>query len=236
MRTVVAGCCVALLIGGLSVTMVSPAAAQNLVVNGDFEADTDLWVTWPGYVSPQSAGNPANITGWTGTVGSGHGINPVVPNGAGDAPFRDNGNNLTSVAFLQGTAFIEQTITGLVVGQEYVMSMDFNARNCCGDPLDHPIGTLSVNGTVVASTTELFPAPGGIIPVGGEEPWYSYVSDPFPAPAESLTLRIDTTPAAGGDTTMLVDNVSVQLVPEPSSALLALLGLFGLMKCRPRRK
>jgi MYXO-CTERM domain-containing protein len=223
---------VALLAAGLALSTASPTWAANLVTNGDFETDADLFVTWPGYVA--NGANPANITGWTG--GGGHGINPVAPGGDGDAPFRDNGDNTTSVAFLQGTSFIEQTVTGLIVGEQYIFSADFNARNCCGDPLDVPIGTVSVNGEIVASSTELFPPPGGVIPVGGENPWHDVTLDPFEATVESLTLRIDATPAAGGDTTLLVDNVTLELVPEPSAALLALLGLVGLTRLRPRRQ
>jgi MYXO-CTERM domain-containing protein len=231
MKTIVTGCCVVLLLTGMALSVASPALAQNLVVNGDFETDTDLFVTWPGYVA--NGENPAEITGWTGE--GGRGINPVVPGGPDDAPFRDNGNNTTSVAFLQGASAIEQTISGLTTGGEYVFGMDFNARNCCGDPVGMPIGTILVNGEVVGSSADLFPEPGAIPAVGGQEPWY-HVDIPFAAPAESLTLRIASTPAVPGtDATMLVDNVSV-VIPEPSSALLALLGLFGLVRCRPRRK
>ena len=43
-------------------------------------------------------------------------------------PFNDNGNNRTGVAFMQGTAQIEQEVSGLTVGKEYVLSLDFNAQ------------------------------------------------------------------------------------------------------------
>ncbi len=201
-------------------TLASPGWAANLVVNGDFETDTALWTVWPGYVA--AGANPANITGWTGE--GGRGINPVVPNGPTDAPFRDNGNNTTSVAFLQGTAYIEQTVSGLTVGSKYLLGLDFNARNCCGD---FPVGSILLNGLPIANQN--------IVPVGGSNPWYHAETD-FVAPLSALTLRIAAAPQAGGDATMIVDNVSLQLIPEPSSALLSLLGLLGLVSCRRRSK
>lgn len=203
-------------------------AAPN-VVNGDFEADPGLWTVWPGY-SGQNGVNPANITGWTGE--GGRGINPVVPGGPNDAPFRDNGNNTTHVAFLQGVSYIEQTIGGFSVGSDYTLGLDFNARNCCGGAL--PLATVKLNGIVAGSSTALFPPPGGVIPVGGTNPWY-HADIEFTAPVDTITLRIESAPAAGGDSTLIVDNITMQLVPEPSSGLLALAGLAGLAGFRRRR-
>jgi hypothetical protein len=211
-------------------TCSAPLWAAPNVVNGDFEADTGLWVVWPGYVSGAAGDlvNPANITGWTGS--GGHGINPVVPNGPTDAPFRDNGDNTSSVAFLQGVSSIEQTVSGFVVGQPYVLSLDFNARNCCGD---FPIGTIFLNGIQAGSSTDLFPDPGSIIPVGGTNAWYS-AEIAFDAPTTEITVRIEAMPGAGGDATMLVDNVAFTLVPEPASSVLGLLGMLGLLAARRR--
>ena len=201
----------------------SPAAAQT-VVNGDFETDPDLFVTWPGYTA--NGANPAQITGWTGMGGVG--INPVVPGGAGDAPFRDNGDNSTSVGFIQGAASIEQDISGFTIGQDYVLSLDFNARNCCGDM---PIAMVELDGVVVASSEDIFPPTGAVPPVGGEEPWYHADVD-FVAADSTITLLIRSGPAAAGDATFLVDNVSI--VPEPATGLLAMGGLLSLLLLRRR--
>ena len=218
-----AGCCVVALIAML--TFVAPGWAANLVINGDFETDTALWTTWPGYAA--AGANPANITGWTGE--GGRGINPVVPNGPTDAPFRDNGDNATSVAFLQGTAYIQQTI-GLTVGSKYYLSLDYNVRNCCsaaGQPLDSAVGTILLNDVPIARAD--------ITPVGGNNPWY-HAETEFVSPWDAVTLKIATAPKAGGDTTMLVDNVTLRLVPEPSSALLSLVSLLGLFHSRRRSR
>jgi hypothetical protein len=206
---------------------VGPLGAQT-VVNGDFEADLGAWVTWPGYAA--NGANPAEITGWTGT--GGRGINPVVPDGAGDKPFRDNGNNTTAIAFLQGTSSIQQTVSGFVVGQPYVLSLDFNSRDCCGDS---PIGEIYLNDILAGSSEGLFPPPGVVPPVGGANPWYHADID-FDAPVDTITLRIAARPGAGGtgDATLLVDNVHFTLVPEPTSGVLGLLSVLGLLVARRR--
>ncbi len=233
MKRVTVGWLVAAMMVLFAAVLTTPGFAQNLVVNGDFETDTELFVTWPGYVG--SGANPTTISGWT-TVG-GAGINPVVPGAPTDAPFRDNGDNTTSVAFLQGISSIEQTVTGLIVGQPYQLTMDFNARNCCGDPVPTPVAEILVDGKIVANSEGLFPG-GGVPAVGGNNPWYSFEPGDlaFLASAESLTLKVQTRPLVEGtDTTLLVDNVAITLVPEPSTALLGLIGLLGLARCRPRK-
>ena len=85
------------------------------MINGDFSANAAQYVVWPGYNSGTGAPgtNPANPTGWTSTGGVG--INPVTPTGAGQDPFND-GTNTTPFAFLQGTATLDQDITGFQIG------------------------------------------------------------------------------------------------------------------------
>src|SRR5690606_2604874 len=119
---------------------------------------------------------------------------------------------------------IEQTVSGFNIGQDYILSLDFNSRNCCGD---FPIGTITLNGILAGSTVALFPAPGSIPAVGDGNDWYHADID-FTAPTSDIVLRITTAPGAGGDSTMLVDNVSFRAVPEPTSAALLLAGVLGL--------
>jgi hypothetical protein len=195
--------------------------AEPMVVNGDFEMDTVGYSVWPGYVGGGGV-NPANISGWTGD--GGRGINPISSVHDSPAPFRDNGNNMTHIAFLQGAAFIEQEIGDFTVGGEYVLSLDFNSRNCCGD---FPVGVVSLDGMEVASSADLFPPPGSIPPVGGTNPWY-HADIPFTATESAITLRISTSSAAGGDSTLIVDNVGVSVVPEPTTAWMTGLVLAGL--------
>ena len=200
---------------------IASVRATPYVVNGDFETDTELWTLWPGYAG-QNGVNPPEITGWIGM--GGRGINPVVPGGPTDAPFRDNGANVSHVAFLQGVAYIEQQIAGFSVGSTYWLGIDFNARNCC---TDFPVATLFLNGQPLASSADLFPAPGTIPPVGEANPWY-HADIPFTALEEIITLRVSSQPAAGGDASLVVDNISVRLIPEPATALLGALGIAAI--------
>ena len=54
--------------------------ADNLLINGDFEADT--FTVWPGYINGENADtgakNPEGISGWIG----GSGINPFFGRGS----------------------------------------------------------------------------------------------------------------------------------------------------------
>ncbi len=209
----------------------------EFVINGDFETDIEEFVVWPGYVGgtndageanpdevPEWFGaggrginpinarqNPGEITAWPGN--GGRGINPIADE---RAPFRDNGDNETHVAFLQGAASIEQAVDGLAVGQAYTLSFGFNARDCCGDI---PIGTLLLNGAEidVPEFTE------DIFPVGGIEPWYS-AQVPFTAESQSLVVGFASEPATGGDATLLLDDI--QLVRDGDATNLLTNGDF----------
>lgn len=199
-------------------------ASGVTVINGTFDDNAAAYTVWPGY-NGQNGVNPANPTGWTITGGGG--INPVSPVGAGQDPFND-GASTGAFAFLQGETRLEQTIAGFAVGASYTLSLDFNARNCCTAGAG-PIADVYLNDVLLASSTDLFPAPGYVIPGtlanGGN--WYN-ADLPFVAGANSITLSIRARPSAGGaDTTLIVDNVSV--VPEPSTfaALVLSLGLLA---------
>ncbi len=147
-------------------------SGENLIENGDFEADADTFNSWPGYVG----------------------------NDAQRVPFRDNGNNSTAVAFMQGAASLEQDISGLTPGDEYVLSFDFNARNCCGDI---PIATVSLDNVPLDD----FLGEDGVEPVGNGNDWYHYETTVV-ADRATTTLRFDSFAAAGGDATFLLDNIS----------------------------
>src|SRR5262249_50712609 len=142
-----------------ALTLSCVGQAQGLV-NGDFELDASAFVVWPGYVGQGS--NPAEVPGWTGW--GGRGVNPIAGGGDDAAPFSDNGSHPTPLAFLQGWAGLQQAIFGLVPGHRYVLSLDYNARICCGDL---PLASVSINGAVFWATQD------PVLPVGGNNPWYS---------------------------------------------------------------
>ena len=162
------------------------------VANGDFEANASAFVSFPGYLGGGS--NPNSITGWTYTATAGNGgINPG--NGAG-APFRDNGDNSTNVAFIQNIGSLSQTVTGLTVGQLYELAFDYNERSTNG-------GGTTVTATMAGQT---FTDPNNN-PVGGSNP-YRTASLTFVATATSELLTISSA-TNGGDQTGLIDNVQI---------------------------
>ena len=146
-------------------------------MNGDFETNADQWVQWPGYAVTE----------------------------AQLRPFNDNGNNRTGVAFMQGTAKIEQEVSGLTVGEEYVLSLDFNARNCCGGGIPAPQLDLTWN------LSKISPGPqftdGQVTPAGGNNAWYSLRDDVC---GRATASSVAHSRIANGDSTLLVDNVSIR--------------------------
>jgi hypothetical protein len=194
-----------LVVLALTCFSINACAAVN-VVNGDFE--TGPLLPWPGYGS---------ITGWSASS-LGVGINPTTN---GQAPFRNNGDNSTRVAFLQSgitidESWISQSIAGFVVGQNCLLSLDLNSREAVGDTFVNPTATILLNDEVLLSSTSLFPPDGGIPPVGDTEPWY-HLDIPFTAMAPTVTLKIASSASVDGDATLLVDNVRISCIPEPTS-------------------
>lgn len=209
--------------------LASISHGQNLIVNGDFEADT--FTVWPGYtggenpesisgwtrnevVSPGNVGinpvfepqNPSSIIGWTRNEDSvsNIGINPVAD---GRQPFADNGDSDGGILFMQGESSVFQEVSGLTVGEDYVLSVDYNARNCCGDI---PAVTLELNGQF----SDQFPDPDDFIdalvdPVEVGAWWFTEI--PFTAESEDLRVEFFTFPDLGGDATFLLDNIALEL-------------------------
>ena len=166
-----------------NISVMPEGGGQEFVANGNFDEDVESFVTWPGYVG-QGAGGPD------------------------PAPFRDNGDNDTAVAFMQGAATLEQEVDGLVVGESYTLSLDFNSRNCCGDV---PTAELTLGNDLI----EDFPGEeheDGIIPVGGDNPWYRFETT-FVAESTSTFLTITSASFGGGDSTLVIDNVSISSGP-----------------------
>lgn len=183
-----------------SLGSVTSLAAQLTVgiamTNPSFEADAFLY--WPGYSGANPGGTSTDpgdnwaITGWTQSHLEGSGINPIS-NGA--SPFADNGviPHGTNVVFLQAAdSTLSQTVSGLTVGSQYYLHYYENGRSG---------GTPSL--AVKLGDNILVPVHP--VPPGGYRAVYS---DVFAATTTGGELVFEKTNPAGGDTTVLIDNVT----------------------------
>ena len=176
----------------LNAAYVTPTGrvALPVILNSTFDANAHAFTASPGYVAPITPANPTEIANWPGT-GS-RGINPG--NGAG-APFRNNGNNASQVAFIQGPGSISQAVSGWEVGKEYRVAFDYNSRSGYAAPgMSAAIGSASL-------TDASIPA------VGGSNSYYAG-NLVFTAANATETLMITSLNNAGDDT-LLVDNFRV---------------------------
>jgi hypothetical protein len=181
--------------------LAAPVRADPTVTNGDFETGANMFNTFPAYIG--QTGNPDQIPGWFSPT-NGVGLNPDKYQ---DTPFRDNGDNATVVAFLQGTASLTQTITGFTVGTSYQLDFDYNARHCCGD---FPMLLVTLGGGMYSDGDLNSNQPDGIQPVDKTwvhtDPWY-HGSFQFVASSDTLDLVISSQTVNGLDGTALIDNL-----------------------------
>jgi hypothetical protein len=153
--------------------------------NPSFEVDTFL--TFPGYVS---ANGP--ITGWASMPR--HGINP-----AAGSPFANNGTTPhgNQVAFLQDDGAMNQTVSGLTVGEQYYVHYYENSRSGYAVPtMQVQVGGITVVGTHP-------------VPAVGSGSYHEITSEAFTATATDLELAFIKGAAQSGDSTAVIDNVAV---------------------------
>jgi hypothetical protein len=174
--------------------------AVPLINNGDFEQVI---------LNPATFQYAPSGTGWTFAGGSG-----ISRNGSG---FQNGGIAApegNQIGFLQGASSMSQVISGFEVGKQYSLSFDFAGR----------VGGLDNNLTVLLNGSPIF----NVNDVTSSN-WTAVTTGPFTATSSSYTLTIAASNPFGGDRTTFVDDLRFNYVPEPSSAMLAILGLLGLV-------
>jgi hypothetical protein len=185
--------------------------AQNLVANGDFTANAAGYTTFPGY---NGGANPATIASWTGyTDESGKGLNGALT-GFGNVfgPVNDGGY---TYAFIQNPGALYQFLP-LAVSTTYTLDFDvagragFDADTFAvkfGDPLTPfwDSGNIAANEAAFTHYTYNFTTPGAF--------------------AGPVTIQLWNVGGAG-DTAVDFANVALVVVPEPTTAVLAGLGLL----------
>ncbi len=209
----------------LAVTLAaaSSATAQNLLVNGDFEDSTDVSGSWFEVINSGWKLDPGTTDGramsWTGRgtqLQNNEGLTGIlsVP---GLGQFAG-----MSVSFSPATEEYYQMVP-TVIGQEYSLS------GLIGNAESAAKVTPQPNTAVAAIFVD------GVAVVTEEEADWHIFSYNFKAANTSTKISYGFTQADGtGSQDMIVDNMSLTAVPEPSSALLLGLGSLGLMVRRKR--
>jgi hypothetical protein len=235
---------IAVLSAGLMLAASAPAtAAKNLVVNGDFEELTN----GPGQVGPNT-----NVVGWTtnggynfvyapntaDTVGS-YGAYGYLklwgPNNGSDNGFTatsPSGGNFYAADGAFGVDPIKQTISGLEVGKQYVLSFDWAGAqqyDYTGPTTEQWHVSL---GDETQSTAVLQNASHGFT-------GWQRASMTFTAQSTSaiLSFLAEGTPE-GKPPFSLLDNVTLTAagaVPEPASWAMMIVG-FGAVGTTMRRR
>lgn len=206
---------------------------NNYAVNGNFTANASLYSVNNGYddagahTTPTgSTANPSAPTDWTEILASGSG-GGVGVNGDGTrlpgSPFAPLNAGSVTYAFLQGAGNgISQQLTGLTIGQKYLVSYAAAARS--GDAhVDLTASVLGSSGTTLSDLINSALADNGFTSEN-----FSFIAD-----ASTATLEFINSSGAG-DLTADVTDISVTAVPEP--AALALLGIGGAALLLVRRK
>ena len=154
------------------------------VMNPSFEASGEP-------VDPDGIISPANIAGWVG-----EGTYGVNVDGLG--PFGDNGRTSESdfVGFISGLGSLSQTLDSLIVGNDYKLTFEYNARTGDNPQL-----------TVLLGEDQVFQE--SVKPVGGNNGYHS-ASVSFEADDVQKQLSFQQT--NDGDHTILLD--SIRLVGE----------------------
>jgi hypothetical protein len=198
------------------------AMAGPIVLNGGFEtpAMAEVYITqgygiWP--VASSGSGGSDVQGDWTFSAAGGE-----------NAGFVHSGTILgtstidAQTGYVQGTGSISQSVDGFVAGQSYVVDYLCEARNDGGNPNI----VTTIDGTTIDILT---PATGGLT---------HYVSDPFTVSTSGAhTLAFTgTISAATRDNLAVFDSISIRAVPEPSTALLFVTGVFGLLAYAWRKR
>ncbi len=195
----------ALLLDGI--TLIQRDPGEVVIYNPSFEA-SGTGLPFPGYLS--------NIAGWTSTPGTGTPGSAAINVAAGPfngVGFVPEGQNL---AVLQNSVGLSQTLSGVTPGSPYRLTLDYEARSG-GDPtvLISIDGKTALSGLVLQTTDQ-----------------YRLTYD-FIASSSTPVLNIENM-GIGADTSLLFDNVSLRLIPEPGSISLTL-AAAGLALLRRKR-
>lgn len=222
-----------LLFDGISI--IKRTLSDIVIANPSFEASG---VIIPTYYDPEHPENPRHGTdfgytkttaGWTlyGFTGINKfgdifhaGISGTVPDGGNFLLLQNN------EFFGETSTSARQVLTGLIVDQDYVLSLDYSSRITEGSV--SPIALFTISGDSGGSQWEISDITGP-----DENGNFIHVEYTFTAMDSTVSLILQNI-RDYGDSTLFIDNVRVYHIPEPGSLMLLSLG-GGLFLLRRRR-
>ena len=174
-----------------SVEVTAIPGAVSSLANGGFETPT---VSGYQYSPPGAS--------WTFSAQSGFNAGGISANDSGYTATNSNAPQGLQVGLVQGTGSVSQAVSGLTVGIAYTVT--FFAAERSNDNNGGQTWNVNMNGTTIASY-----APG--------QSAVNYIpySAPFTATAGSERLAFVGTNANGGDNTVFIDSVSVNIMGNP---------------------
>jgi hypothetical protein len=206
--------------GPFLLTLLCTCSVQAGLVNGDFEAP----VIAGGQNLPVP---PQTIAGWT-VVGGNNTALISEPYAEGGVTFNaQSGNQWVDLSGFENTLAdgLEQSVA-TTIGQEYQLSF-YVGRSDVYDPLYAAVNLL-IDGGAAGTFTNLNLTPNAIN-------WQQFTYT-FAATGTSTTVTFLNGIVPGTGYVAGLDNVDLKAVPEPSSMILAGLGLGGLAFFRRRSK
>ncbi len=210
------------------------AQAANLVRNGDFETTPPGFYGFiPEWEQVSFPSGYANFPYLSGAEGWGPTSPGVAAWDNGYVPGTDRLTN--NVAFIETfvgsggsvpTLSLKQTVDGFTIGQVYELSYYVNSRA----RVNAPTAETFVGGVSVVAAHLVTP-----VNLEGQfsNPFY-YRTALFTATATQMDLEFRSTLLNGNDTFLLIDNVAINAVPEPSTYALLLGGIATLFLIRRR--
>jgi hypothetical protein len=225
--------------------------AGNLVSNGGFETTTNG--AGFQFESSQSGSPYTTATGWTSTNSNGNAYNFIFASGTADttgvqgqyggvalwgsnnggldmipASSPDGGNFVAADGAFQ-TGAIQQTIGGLTMGATYQVGFYWAASQQSGNSGDTQqywavsLGSQTMDTPTFSLTSHAFSG-------------WMYQTFNFTADGTSDVLSFLAVGSPAVPPFLLLDGVSMQSVPEPSSVMLFGAGLIGLVGVKLRRR
>ncbi|MYM74113.1 PEPxxWA-CTERM sorting domain-containing protein [Duganella sp. FT134W] len=234
-------------------------ASTNLVTNGDFNQTTNGNNNQVGYTA--GVAGETMLTGWTSYNGNNGGYNFVLNDSqvttdqsvkwlkSSYTPLTSGGNNFFASDAVYYPGVLSQTVTGLTSGDKYTLSFNYalaqqvgfdgaNANNYWKVLFGDAVTVQQIQTSSIPVGTQSKDSAALSIASGGFSGWQTATMT-FTAQSASQVLSfLAEGTAPGAPPFLLLDNVSLAAVPEPTTwgMMLGGMGLLGFMARRRAAK